>query len=37
MSKEKKYEVEFKSTTWRTISVEAKSEEEAEEKISSCR
>lgn len=32
MGKEKTYEVEFESITWRTISVEAKSEKEAEEK-----
>ncbi len=32
MSKERKYDVEFRSTTWRVVQVEAKSKEEAEEK-----
>ena len=32
MSEEKEYEVEFRSTTWRVVRLEAKSEEEAEEK-----
>ena len=32
MGDKQEYEVEFKSTTWRVVRVEAKSEEEAEEK-----
>ena len=32
MSKEQEYDVEFRSTTWRVVQVEAKSQEEAEEK-----